>query len=457
MVWRRRGGFRSDVRHWSGRHGAARTERRRQIDDPQSGLRSDPPLERNGPGARPDRAWRYRRSIGIWASPGNRSSSTGRSPAGSSCASTRSCRRPRIPTSRPSAAIALVDMADAADRPVGGYSKGMRQRIKVAAALVHDPRVLLLDEPLNGTDPVQRASLIALIRRLGDEGKTVVVSSHVLSEVERFARNVLVIVNGKLAAAGDFRTIRERMDERDHIVRIRCDDPRRLAAALVVEPVTTSIRMARRQADRGDERRPSVRPSGAGGGAPGGDPVVRDAARRRVAGVGLLVPGRLVSHGRVVAIAAGHHADGAPVHRRPHRATGTRAEPDPGAVRGDLRRPTLGSHPERVPDRPLPGADRADAAADRRASAGDGRVRQRAGRWHAALSADEAGQPVAAGPRQVRGGAAGHRAGVACRAGGDDADRGAEDRTPGIWDGSWWRWPARRPPRRRCWARSFCW
>ena len=140
--------------------------------------------------------------------------------------------------------LALVDMADAADRHLGGYSKGMRQRIKVAAALVHDPRVLLLDEPLNGTDPVQRASLISLIRRLGQEGKTVVVSSHVLSEVERFARNVLVIVNGKLAAAGDFRTIRERMDERDHIVRIRCDDPRRLAAALVVEPVTTSIRLA---------------------------------------------------------------------------------------------------------------------------------------------------------------------------------------------------------------------
>jgi ABC-2 type transport system ATP-binding protein len=140
--------------------------------------------------------------------------------------------------------IALVDMAGVADRPVGGYSKGMRQRIKVAAALVHDPRVLLLDEPLNGTDPVQRASLIALIRRLGDEGKSVVVSSHVLSEVERFARNVLVIVNGKLAAAGDFRTIRERMDERDHVVRIRCDDPRRLAAALVVEPVTTSTRVS---------------------------------------------------------------------------------------------------------------------------------------------------------------------------------------------------------------------
>lgn len=139
--------------------------------------------------------------------------------------------------------IAVVDMADAADRALNGYSKGMRQRIKVAAALVHDPRVLLLDEPLNGTDPVQRASLIALIRRLGAEGKTVLVSSHVLSEVERFARNVLVIVNGKLAAAGDFRAIRERMDERDHVVRVRCDDPRRLAAALVADPVTTSIRV----------------------------------------------------------------------------------------------------------------------------------------------------------------------------------------------------------------------
>ena len=154
-------------------------------------------------------------------------------------------------------AITLVDMGEAADRAVGGYSKGMRQRIKVAAALVHDPQVLLLDEPLNGTDPLQRAGLIALIRRLGDEGKTVVVSSHVLSEVERFARNVLVIVNGKLAAAGDFHAIRDAMDERDHVVRIRCDDPRRLAAALVAEPVTASIRLSgdgRLLAETGDVR-----------------------------------------------------------------------------------------------------------------------------------------------------------------------------------------------------------
>ncbi|MDQ3693199.1 MAG: ABC transporter ATP-binding protein [Chloroflexota bacterium] len=142
-------------------------------------------------------------------------------------------------------AIGLVDMAEAEDRLLGGYSKGMRQRIKVAAALVHDPDVLLMDEPLNGTDPVQRAGLITLIRRLGREGKTILVSSHVLVEVERFADNILVVVNGKLAAAGDYRAIRNRMDEHDHAVRIRADDGRRLAAALMVVPATRSIKIDR--------------------------------------------------------------------------------------------------------------------------------------------------------------------------------------------------------------------
>jgi len=140
-------------------------------------------------------------------------------------------------------AIAVVEMTDAAQRKLGGYSKGMRQRIKVAAALVHDPDVLLMDEPLNGTDPVQRAGLIALIRELGAAGKTVLVSSHVLVEVERFAENIIVIVNGKLAAAGDFRAIRDKMDEHDHAVRIRADDVRRLAAALIAEPSTRSVRL----------------------------------------------------------------------------------------------------------------------------------------------------------------------------------------------------------------------
>jgi ABC-2 type transport system ATP-binding protein len=140
-------------------------------------------------------------------------------------------------------AIDLVDMQSAADRKVGGYSKGMRQRIKVAGALVHDPNVILMDEPLNGTDPVQRAQLIRLIRDLGNAGKTVVVSSHVLVEVERFAENILVIVNGKLAAAGDFRAIRDKIDAHDHEVRIRASDPRKLAAALIGEPSVQGVRI----------------------------------------------------------------------------------------------------------------------------------------------------------------------------------------------------------------------
>lgn len=140
-------------------------------------------------------------------------------------------------------AITLVDMQSAADRKVGGYSKGMRQRIKVAGALVHEPDVILMDEPLNGTDPVQRVHLIRIIRELGAAGKTVIVSSHVLVEVERFAENILVIVNGKLAAAGDYRAIRDKIDEHDHEVRIRASDGRRLASALIGEPEVKGVRI----------------------------------------------------------------------------------------------------------------------------------------------------------------------------------------------------------------------
>jgi ABC-2 type transport system ATP-binding protein len=130
-------------------------------------------------------------------------------------------------------AIAAVELGDAADRPISGFSKGMRQRAKVAAALVHDAPVLVLDEPLNGTDPVQRAHLIAAFRRLGAEGRTVVVSSHVLAEVERMADRVLAIVDGKLAAAGDVTAIRRAMTDIPYRVRLEADDPRRLAAALL--------------------------------------------------------------------------------------------------------------------------------------------------------------------------------------------------------------------------------
>lgn len=140
-------------------------------------------------------------------------------------------------------AIELVNMGDAANRKVGGYSKGMRQRIKIAGALVHDPDVILMDEPLNGTDPVQRAEIIKLIRQLGREGKTVVVSSHVLVEVERFSQDILVIINGKLAAAGDFRTIRDRIDSHDHEIRIVSSDSRALAGLLFSQPMVSGVRV----------------------------------------------------------------------------------------------------------------------------------------------------------------------------------------------------------------------
>ncbi len=142
-------------------------------------------------------------------------------------------------------ALDIVELVPDADRETRGFSKGMRQRTKVAAALVHNPEILLMDEPLNGTDPLQRARLIDLIQRLGAEGRTVVVSSHVLHEVERFADRILVIARGKLAAAGDFRAIRDRIDQHARSVRLRCSDPRTLASLLVTMPVVLSVRFER--------------------------------------------------------------------------------------------------------------------------------------------------------------------------------------------------------------------
>ena len=139
----------------------------------------------------------------------------------------------------PERALAAVDLVDVADRRLGGFSKGMRQRAKVAAALVCDPAILVLDEPLNGADPVQRKALIELFHRLGDEGRTVIVSSHVLHEVERLARRQIVLVRSRLAAAGDHHAIRGAIADRPRQVLLRSSDPRRLAAALVgVEAVS---------------------------------------------------------------------------------------------------------------------------------------------------------------------------------------------------------------------------
>jgi ABC-2 type transport system ATP-binding protein len=138
-------------------------------------------------------------------------------------------------------AIGLVELQSAQDRAIGTYSKGMRQRAKVAAALVHDPPILLLDEPFNGMDPRQRLHMMDLLRRMAAEGRTILFSSHILEEVERLADRVLVVVAGRLAASGDFREIRRLMTDRPHTFTIRASDPRRLGAALLAEPIISRV------------------------------------------------------------------------------------------------------------------------------------------------------------------------------------------------------------------------
>ena len=130
-------------------------------------------------------------------------------------------------------AIALVDLADAQHRAMDTYSRGMRQRMRLAATLAHDPEVLILDEPLNGADPRQRVHFQHLLRQLAAQGRTIVLSSHILEEVEQLAETVLLIVNGKLAASGGFRAIRAALNQRPYHVRVLCDEPRRLASEVV--------------------------------------------------------------------------------------------------------------------------------------------------------------------------------------------------------------------------------
>jgi len=138
-------------------------------------------------------------------------------------------------------AIATVAMEEPATRTISGYSKGMRQRIKVAAALVTDPTVLIMDEPLNGTDPIQRAHLISVFDQLGREGKTVIVSSHVLEEVERVSSRVIAIVDGRLAAAGSVEAIRAAMSNIPYVVRVGTDKPRELGARLFASGSVFSV------------------------------------------------------------------------------------------------------------------------------------------------------------------------------------------------------------------------
>jgi ABC-2 type transport system ATP-binding protein len=138
-------------------------------------------------------------------------------------------------------ALATVEMAYAQDRKISTYSKGMRQRVKMASALVHNPSVLLLDEPFNGMDPRQRMQLMELLRHMGAQGRTVLFSSHILEEVEQLAAHIEVIVAGRHAASGDFRKIRRLMTDRPHRYLVRSSDDRALAAALIADASTAGI------------------------------------------------------------------------------------------------------------------------------------------------------------------------------------------------------------------------
>lgn len=129
-------------------------------------------------------------------------------------------------------AIETVSLSDKKHQRIRTYSKGMRQRIKIAQALAHNPDILFLDEPLAGTDPVGRRHIINLIRSFGDEGKTVIVSSHILNEVEQMTSNILLINKGRIVADGNIYKIRELIDNHPHTIRIGCDQPRKFAARL---------------------------------------------------------------------------------------------------------------------------------------------------------------------------------------------------------------------------------
>jgi ABC-2 type transport system ATP-binding protein len=162
-----------------------------------------------------------------------------------------SARLHRLPDPEAAArrAIGLVELEEAQDRALSGYSKGMRQRAKIAAALVHDPDVLVLDEPFNGTDPRQRLQLMATLREMAAAGRTILFSSHILEEVERLADEVLVIVAGRLAASGDFHQIRRLMTDRPHSFSVRSSDDRRLASCLVSEPHVAAVSLEGEQLD----------------------------------------------------------------------------------------------------------------------------------------------------------------------------------------------------------------
>jgi len=139
-------------------------------------------------------------------------------------------------------ALTRVDLMDAANKKIGAYSKGMRQRVKLAQAIVHDPELIILDEPLTGMDPIGRRKTIRMIREWSKQGKSILVSSHILHEIESMTSNILLINNGRILAEGNVHQIRELIDEHPHTVHVRAADPRRLAREFLTRDDVLSMR-----------------------------------------------------------------------------------------------------------------------------------------------------------------------------------------------------------------------
>jgi ABC-2 type transport system ATP-binding protein len=139
-------------------------------------------------------------------------------------------------------ALGTVELVDAANKKIGAYSKGMRQRVKLAQAIVHDPELLILDEPLSGMDPLARRKTIRLIRDFARQGKSVLVSSHILHEIEAMTSNILLINNGRILAEGDVHQIRELIDGHPHTVFVKAADPRAIAREFLAHDDVLSLR-----------------------------------------------------------------------------------------------------------------------------------------------------------------------------------------------------------------------
>jgi ABC-2 type transport system ATP-binding protein len=141
-------------------------------------------------------------------------------------------------------ALKVLDMGKAMDRKISGYSKGMRQRVKIAQAIAHDPDLLILDEPLSGTDPVGRVKIIEVVKKMASEGKDIIVSSHVLHDVERITKQIVLINKGRVIAQGNIHDIRGLIDQHPHIVKIKTTEARRLAALLAENPTVVSMEIS---------------------------------------------------------------------------------------------------------------------------------------------------------------------------------------------------------------------